>query len=129
MSVEVRFVRRADPGHLLEEAARSLIQAHRSFPASSLVDRRRKVSDRVIDAWRRSVAAGAMRNQRKAARDLLRGGNGHILHFAVFLHYVSAFVQRVFTANVVPVLCDHEVNAELRRTLFSSLGQQDYIAV
>src|SRR5579859_5576477 len=101
MLVKLGFLRRADLCHLLEEAACGLVKPHRSFPSGSFIDSRREVRYGIVYARGRSVPAGTVRDQGKSTRNFLRRGDGHILYFAVLLHYVAAFVQRVLAGNLI----------------------------
>jgi len=101
--VKLRLFRNTDACHLLEEPARSFIQAHGSFPSGGFVDGCSEMHDGVIQARRRPVAAGAfaiieIRVELSVWWKQLR------TVFCRLLPEHRAFIQRVFASNFVPML-------------------------
>src|SRR5882724_5150504 len=117
--VKLRLLRNADAGHLLEEPARSFIQAHGSFPSGGFVDGCSEMRDGVIQARRRPMAAGALRDYGESARNFLCGENSYVLRFSVFFRNIAAFIQRVFTSDFVPVLFNEEIDTKLAGAFFA----------
>src|SRR5947209_17811549 len=70
-----------------------------------------------------------MRPQKKSTWNFLSSRDSYVLHLAIVFWCVSAFIQGKLAGNLVPVIGHHVINAELRSSLFSGFGQQDYVAV
>ncbi len=68
-------------------------------------------------------------HERNATRHLLGGFNTEGVHLTVTNDALAAFRDTVFSGNYVPVLLNHEVDADVRGALLTRFGQEYDVAI
>ena len=121
--------RGADGGEAFEELARGVVEAHRGLPLANLRDGGAEVDDGVVGARAGAVAAGALGRDEEGAGDFLGGGDADVGDFAADFVDASAFVEGVFAGNLVPVLGNKEINADVGGAFLAGLREEDDVAV
>ncbi len=71
----------------------------------------------------------ALRQELDPHGKLLGRRDGDVAHDTVPRHGAAAFGEAVLGGDLIPVLIDHEVDADLRRSLLAGLGQKNHVAL